>query len=372
MYCDAHPFTMASPEDVSGLRELIKSGRIKAEDIVAILGKTEGNGCVNDFSRGYASLAFRDYLAEQIGCSSPDVAHRVALVMSGGTEGVMAPHATVFTADNSAPAESDHQSPRMALSVARTPDLAPEELGREAHLDYVAQAVEAAMADARLNRIEDVHFVQIKCPLLTSAKVADAEKRGKTVVTADTYGSMARSRAASALGIGVALKELSRSDALKALEEKDAAVYSGRASTSAGVELDNCEIMVVGNSPQSTSDLVIGHSVMRDALDIQAIREAACNAGLNPGEDGLSPEDTQKLVAALAKAEASPSGMIRGRRHTMLNDSDINSTRHARAAVSAVLASWLGDPMVYVSGGAEHQGPAGGGPIAIITRASMR
>ena len=44
---------------------------------------------------------------------------------------------------------------------------------------------------------------------------------------------------------------------------------------------------------------------------------------------------------------------------------DINHT-HARAAVSAVIASIVGDPMVYVSGGAEHQGPSGGGPVAAI------
>jgi cyanuric acid amidohydrolase len=53
----------------------------------------------------------------------------------------------------------------------------------------------------------------------------------------------------------------------------------------------------------------------------------------------------------------------------MLNDSDINQTRHARAVVGAVVAAIVGDPMVYVSGGAEHQGPAGGGPVAVIARA---
>jgi cyanuric acid amidohydrolase len=53
----------------------------------------------------------------------------------------------------------------------------------------------------------------------------------------------------------------------------------------------------------------------------------------------------------------------------MLNDSDITSTRHARAAVAAVIASIVGDPMVYVSGGSEHQGPPGGGPVAVIARA---
>ena len=54
----------------------------------------------------------------------------------------------------------------------------------------------------------------------------------------------------------------------------------------------------------------------------------------------------------------------------MSDDSDINSTRHARSVVNAVVASVVGDPMVYVSGGAEHQGPPGGGPIAVIARAA--
>ena len=34
-------------------------------------------------------------------------------------------------------------------------------------------------------------------------------------------------------------------------------------------------------------------------------------------------------------------------------------------------AGVVGDTMLYVSGGAEHQGPAGGGPIAIIGRRSL-
>jgi hypothetical protein len=52
----------------------------------------------------------------------------------------------------------------------------------------------------------------------------------------------------------------------------------------------------------------------------------------------------------------------------MMDDSDINHTRHARAVVAAVIASLTGDPMVYVSGGAEHQGPSGGGPVAVIAK----
>lgn len=68
----------------------------------------------------------------------------------------------------------------------------------------------------------------------------------------------------------------------------------------------------------------------------------------------------------LAKAEAARSGLIRGHRHTMLDDSDIHMTRHARALVGGVLAGLFGDTRLFVSGGAEHQGPDGGGPVAVI------
>jgi cyanuric acid amidohydrolase len=52
----------------------------------------------------------------------------------------------------------------------------------------------------------------------------------------------------------------------------------------------------------------------------------------------------------------------------MLDDTDISATRHARAAVGGIIAGLAGCPAIFVSGGAEHQGPPGGGPIAVIAR----
>ena len=79
-------------------------------------------------------------------------------------------------------------------------------------------------------------------------------------------------------------------------------------------------------------------------------------------------EGDYSLVNVFCKAEADASGQIMGCRHTMMDDSDISHTRMARAVVGAVVASAVQDPMIYVSGGSEHQGPAGGGPIAIVGR----
>ncbi|MTI94655.1 MAG: ring-opening amidohydrolase [Firmicutes bacterium] len=354
---------MNAPDDVSGLKDLLDSGAIKPEEVLAVLGKTEGNGCVNDFTRGFSTMAFKQLLADYLDTSPKEVEKRVAFVMSGGTEGVMTPHATIFAQSEekaSAPAE-----PGLSIGVAFTRDFLPEELGTMTQVEEVAKAVEAAMAEARIDSVSDVHFVQIKCPLLTSERINDALKRGRKVVVSDTYKSMGYSRAASALGIALALGEVNKEQLADEKIASDWSLYSALASTSAGVELENCEIILMGNSRHSVSKYKIGHSVMEDAIDIQAVLAAMRDAGLEFA--GLpTAEQMKRVVNVFAKAEADPTGYVRGRRNTMLTDSDINHTRHARAVVNAVVASVVGDPMVYISGGAEHQGPAGGGPVAVI------
>lgn len=358
---------MSGPGDVSALAALFEKGTIRAEDLVAILAKTEGNGCVNDFSRGYGTFAFQVLLSEVLRMPRAEVAKRVAFVMSGGTEGVLSPHFTAF-ARRTGSGGGARGEPRLGIGVAHTRDFLPEEIGRMPQVREVASAVQAAMRDGAIDAAGDVHFVQIKCPLLTSERVEDARRRGKTVATVDSYESMGYSRGASALGVGLALGEIEESRLSDDVICEDWSLYSTVASTSAGVELMNCEIILMGNSTASSSDLVIGHGLMKDAIDSEGVRTALRSVGLRV--DGVvHPDDAGRIVNVFAKAEADPSGYVRGRRHTMLNDSDINSTRHARAAVGGVIAAVVGDPMVYVSGGSEHQGPAGGGPVAVISRA---
>ena len=52
--------------------------------------------------------------------------------------------------------------------------------------------------------------------------------------------------------------------------------------------------------------------------------------------------------------------------HQRLDDGDINQQRHIREAVGAIIASIFNDTGLFVSGGAEHQGPDGGGIVALI------
>jgi cyanuric acid amidohydrolase len=148
---------------------------------------------------------------------------------------------------------------------------------------------------------------------------------------------------------------------------RDLDLYTSVASTSAGGELKNCEVLLLGNSPSSASAFRIGHGVLKDAIDADGVRETLKSAGLS-FDGALNEEQTKRIVSVFAKAEASPTGMIRGRRNTMLSDADINYERHARAAVGAVIASITGDPAIFVSGGTEHQCAPGAAPIAAIVR----
>jgi cyanuric acid amidohydrolase len=68
----------------------------------------------------------------------------------------------------------------------------------------------------------------------------------------------------------------------------------------------------------------------------------------------------------LAKRKRATTVACLAKRHTRLDDSDISSTRHARDFVCGALAGLVGHAEIYVSGGAEHQGPGGGGPVALI------
>ena len=326
-----------SPGDLSGVQALIDAGDLVPAEVVAVMGKTEGNGCVNDFTREYASAAWCQLLAPALGCTPEEVHSRVALVMSGGTEGVLSPHFTVFTRRwlPAAPDEAQ-SSKRLVVGIAKTQDFLPEEIGRVAQVDATARATLAAMRDAGINDAADVHFVQVKCPLLTSAKVNDALSRGALPVTRDSYESMGYSRGASALGVAVALGELQRAQVNDSAILSDWALYSSLASASAGIELECNVVIVLGEAVTSQSTLRIAHTVMKDAIDAASVRKLLnAVSGLNSQDD--STLLAQRVVSLLAKAEASPDGRVRQSRHQLENGGLAAATRaNQRHKVSLV------------------------------------
>ena len=143
------------PGDVAGLQDLIAQRRIDPKSILAILGKTEGNGGVNDFTREYAVSALCSALAPYLGLSPHRVEEKIAFVVSGGTEGVLSPHLTVFTREISDTdgLRRETGDKRLSIGIAQTRDFLPEEIGRAVQVYETAKAVRAAMADADIGSV---------------------------------------------------------------------------------------------------------------------------------------------------------------------------------------------------------------------------
>jgi cyanuric acid amidohydrolase len=345
---------MSAPDDVSGLQALIDQRKIDASQIVAVIGKTEGNGGANDFTRALATLAVARCIGRVTGESAEQVAARVMLIWSGGCEGVISPHATIFLRDGTGGGTAPSLVPSLALGVARSRPILPEEIGSLTEVDLAADAVRAAMADAGIVSPADVHYVQVKGPMLTPGRIADAGRRGARLATQDPNASKPMGRGALAMGVAVGLDEVPRAAVNEATLHRDWTLFSSVASTSVGGEVSECEVVLMGNRPGSGSAYRIGHAALENVCDAAGIAAARRSAG-----EGA-------VAAVFAKAE--PAGQVFGRRTTMLSDADVHAERHARAALSGVIGAVLGETAVFISGGTEHQCAAGKAPIAIISK----
>ncbi len=351
-----------SVSDASELAKLIEDGVLEADRVIAVIGKTEGNGGVNDYTRIIADRAFREVLQAK-GSRDEAAVKQIPIVWSGGTDGVISPHATIFaTVPQDSVAPSDE--PRLTVGFAMSEKLLPEDIGRTPMIEKVAAAVRAAMDRAGITDPADVHYVQTKTPLLTIETIRDAKARGKTVWTEQTHESMDLSNATTALGIAVALGEIDMPTDEQVMH--DLSLFSAVASCSSGVELDQAQVVVVGNTRGVGGRYRIGHSVMKDALDQDGIWESIRSAGLDLPERPHHTDLDGRLVNVFLKCEADPSGEVRNRRNAMLDDSDVHWHRQIKACVGGVTAAVTGDPAVFVSVAAVHQGPSGGGPVAAI------
>ena len=304
------------------------------------------------------------------------------------TAGVLCPHFIVFAnswdeADADENHDDDDDDAAFELHVTRTRDFKPEEVGTPIMARETRRAIQEYLSDGGKAPSWKDMFVQIKCPLLTPERIEEAAARRETCATTDCYESMALSRGASSLGAAVAVEiALGQYSATVAAEAEDdfyahicedySMFLSDHVSSSAGVELMHCEILMMltrrREHPSTTresprrSKFRMARGRMADAIDLAGVTRCV--------ERARGPRGTNEIVAAIVKAD--PAASVRGRRTTMLSDSDIHATRHARAAVGGVVAAAVGDCRVYVSGGAEHQGPVGGGPVCVISRVGAR
>src|ERR1700732_3778274 len=130
-----------SVQDASGLDACIAAGQFTADQVIAVIGKTEGNGGVNDFTRILSDQAYRAVLRRRGTRGEREVA-AIPMVWSGGCDGVITPHATVFARTHkSGPASKS----RLAIGTAMSAELLPEAIGRPAMVEEVAHAVKGAM-----------------------------------------------------------------------------------------------------------------------------------------------------------------------------------------------------------------------------------
>ena len=366
---------MDAPNDVSGLQALADDGRVTPETLVAIVGKTDGTGFHDDWGRVFADVALRGWTAAFLGVPVEDVASRVTFVLSGGCPGVITPHIVAVTRaweDVDEGEASAGPEKRLVVGIAGSEPILPEEVGRMGMIQKVATAVHAAMADAGVDDVADVHLVMVKVPGLTVASIKDAESRGHTVVTRDltfgpegagTYGNDG-----AALGVALALGEVPEDSLRDEVVRRDWNLYSSVAMTSSGGEKRHGEVVVFANAASSRSALRIGHAATRDYIDAEGIRNALRSAGL-AFEALPSDDDLSRVVHVFAKSVTPGSDVVRGQKVTLLDDH--NAYQIGKALGGMLVASVTGRTTNYVSGGERnsHQGPPDGNIVAAVIRA---
>src|SRR5437867_545630 len=178
----------ATPSDTSGLQALADAGKVTRDNLVALLGKTDGTGFHADWGGVWADAALREWTAGLLGVPKDEVAKHVIFVLSGGCPGVITPHIAAVTRDWVEVGQPGSEK-RLAVGRAGSDAIPPEEVGRMGMIRKVAAATEEAMKDAGITDPKDVHLVMVKVPGLTVGSIKDAESRGHTVVSHDlTFG----------------------------------------------------------------------------------------------------------------------------------------------------------------------------------------
>lgn len=312
-------------------------------EIVAILAKTSGDGGPKDTSR-----------AEFVAAASALVVKRQAtapaFVVSGGVEGTTAPHALIVARH---PAR---RTPGKALAVGAAigPELDLALAGTAAQIEFARDATQAAFREGGFASPRDIHFVQIKGP-------APAKYDGPA------EAAIGRARAATVLGTMVALNELTLAQARRVFAKRDLSVWTSRVSVSSAAEFPCHEVIAFGHAQGWSGPLRIAHGALADPLDLPAVAKVLAKLGLSATPQ-LSKGDCARLVACLAKSGPPPDGKLRGVDLALTADPTQSPLRRIRGGLGSLIAAATGEPQVFVSGGAEHQGPPGGGVFAAIAR----
>ena len=364
---------MVSPADTSAIEKLFADGRVDPNDVVGVIGKSEGSGLPNDYGRLLADVSIRRVLADLRGSTPEEIADQVTIAMSGGSPGTVAPHATILTQRwILVEGESDSGvTGGVVFGRSHTRDILPSHIGRVEQVDAIVEAVAQAMQDAGVTNIADVQMVLVKGPALTGDSIAAATAAGVDLVTRDPgigpMGSMCFSNDAMALGVGVALGEIDRGRINNDVIRKDWSLFSNVALTSSGGEKRKGEVLVVANRPDSRSRLRAGHGITSSIGESDGIKAALRSAGLD-FECCPNAEQKEQIAQVFAKFTLPGSSTSHGARITLLEDHEAHHV--AKAVGGAIVTSVTGLVMAFVSGGEanSHMGPPNANPVCAIVR----
>jgi cyanuric acid amidohydrolase len=340
-------FEMSGPGDCSALLRILKAIDVETVSRVAIIAKTEGPATVNDFGRALAMQAIRAALG-QAGVTAP-----AQVILSMGCEGIISPGGYCLVDSRDAAAGIDG----LAMGMASSEPMTPADLVNDQHIEATRATVERAIEDAGI-AVDQVAVVFAKSPLLTHAMAvglsAEQQRRANRSSSA---------RAAAALGIGLALGEIDANLACSAAIDESPALYSHRAMVFSGTETDRVEIIVLGNRGSGPKPVRSG--LFADLIDLDGMARIVAGNVTDPIGAVRRMTSNDAIAAVFMKAGFASDGKMRGNRTTVFA-SDLEPDKHMRAVASGVIGALLGDTRMFVSGGAEHQAPAGGGVLAVI------
>lgn len=354
--------------------------------IVALLGKADG---INAGAHPIGPAVCSE-VEGLLAAHAPNADQPAVIMLSSGAEGVEWPRLLVFCENTPPQAALDARAlaapepgeARLAFASAFTREFEPHELGTLEQAEATRQAVLAACAEAGIDPTHGLCHVQVQCPLLTDeelgvARAAWQARRGPPTIAETSVESAGYSRGASALGVGFATGEV------KHVTQPDICanllLFSSLAAASARPGIKYSEVFVIGNVVGSASTLRAANAVMADAADVGAVLRALEAEGLDMTAEGASPHEGahltasahERIVAVLAKADGASTLERPPLSEERWTDSNVLASQFACTSVAAGLRRLLsnnGGPegRIFVAGGAEHQGPAGGGPVCVI------
>jgi len=358
---DAFRVTLDNTSDTTGLQKLVAEGRLIPDNVIAVTGKTEGWG-PNETSRVDADRAIRRFLLDN-GARPASAIDQIPMVFTTGGIGILTPHVVLYVRSRGAPA-SDGGS-RLAVGVGRSALIRPEWMITTQLLEANAEAIRGAATEAGMSPAE-IEYVVGKAYYPTRQQFADARAAGHDIPELDPRYLFRKASGSAGLGVAVAADGMPVPLAEEIGSRLD--LWSGKVAVSAN-EWEFAEgwpqtqLVVLGNTAGAGGRLRVGHAAMEDGLDADALRRALRRAGLDVGEGSLTPEQTARVVAVYTKFSAPVEGKMRGRRQIVESPEYMNQKK---AAIGGMFASILQDNLVWISGSATHQGPAGGGTVAAV------